>query len=49
MSKEQIITLILFLVIVVLIHYMNKINRHSLKEQFKNHEKLDGRIINEIA
>ena len=38
MSKEQIITLILFLVIVVLIHYMNKINRHSLKEQFKNHE-----------
>ena len=42
MSKEQIITLILFLVIVVLIHYMNKINRHSLKEQFsKNGNYID--------
>ena len=45
MSKEQIITLILFLVIVVLIHYMNKINRQSLKEQFSNK---DGNYIDKM-
>ena len=45
MSKEQIITLILFLVIVVLIHYMNKINRQTLKEQFSNH---DGNYIDKM-
>ena len=38
MSKEQVVTLVLFLVLVVLIHYMNKINKASLREQFKGHE-----------
>lgn len=38
MSKEQVVTLVLFLVLVVLIHYMNKINKSSLREQFRGHE-----------
>lgn len=45
MSKEQVITLILFLVIIVLIHYMNKINKASLKEQFSNP---DGNYIDKM-
>ena len=34
MSREQVITLFLFLVIIVLLHYLNKINKLFLKENF---------------
>ena len=34
MSREQVITLFLILVIIVLLHYLNKINKLFLKEEF---------------
>jgi hypothetical protein len=38
MFKKQAITLVLIVVVLILLYYLNKINRHQLRENFSGHK-----------